>query len=81
MIITIDTNTEKIEIKKDEKIKTVPVLNHPPKYNNISIKRIYYKKTDPEYHRKKTFPITTKKASTFLISGKTVKQAPLLDLY
>ena len=77
MIIRIDTNTGLIEIEKGEEIKTAPINQLPIQYNEIDIKRKYYKKGDPEYHRK---PIT-KKALKFSKSDKTVKQEPLLDPY
>lgn len=81
MIITIDTNTGLINInseitEKEWKYKTIPDNNTPIQYNLIDIKRKYYKKTDPEYHRK---PIM--KASNFLKFDKIVKQEPLLDPY
>ena len=66
----------KIIIEKDVNIKTAPINQHPIKYNNISIKRKYYNKSDPEYHRKSTKPI-----SKFLKSDKTVIQEPLLDFH
>ena len=65
-----------IIIEKDVNIKTAPIDQHPIQYNPIDIKRKYYKKSDPEYHRK-----STKTISKFLKSDKTVKQATLLDLY
>jgi len=64
----------KIIIEKDDNIKTIPLNHHPIQYNQYSIKRKYYKKWDPEYHRKSTKPI-----SKFLKSDKIVKQEPLLD--
>ena len=64
-----------IEIEKDVNIKTAPIDQHPIQYKPIDIKRKYYKKWDPEYHRKSTKPI-----SKFSRSDKTVKQEPLLDL-
>lgn len=76
MIIRIDTITWIIEIEKGEEIKTAPINQHPIQYNPIDIKRKYYKKGDPEYHRK---PLT-KTILKSLKSDKTVKQAPLLDL-
>jgi len=76
MIIRINTITGLIEIEKGEEIKTAPIDQHLIQYNNnFDIKRKYYKKWDPEYHRK---PI--KRVSNFLRSDKTVKQEPLLDL-
>lgn len=77
MIIIIDTNSGIIEINEKEwNYKTIPDNNTPIQYNPINIKRKYYKKTDPEYHRK---PIT--KVSNFLKSDKIVKQVTLLDPY
>jgi len=85
MIITIDKNTGQIKItsnfklnEKDEKIKTVPIINHPIQYNLIDIKRKYYKKWDPQYHRKQG-KVKIKKSLNSLVSGKTVIQEPLLD--
>lgn len=63
-----------IIIEKEYSNKTVPNTNTPIQYNQIDIKRKYYKKWDPEYHRKPFKPI-----SKFLKSDKTVKQEPLLD--
>lgn len=66
-----------IIIEKGVNIKTIPLNQHPIQYNNIDIKRKYYKKWDPEYHRK---PLT----KTILKSSKSdkiVKQEPLLDPY
>lgn len=65
-----------IIIEKDVNIMTAPIDQHPIQYNPINIKRKYYKKGDPEYHRTPTKPI-----SKFLKSDKTVKQEPLLDPY
>lgn len=75
MIIKI---TGEIIIEKGE-VKTAPI-QHPIQYNpNFYIKRKYYKKWDPEYHRK---PI--KKAINPILNSlkqsKSVIQAPLLDL-
>lgn len=83
MLITIN-----IEInEKGEIIKTIPELKPPIKYNNISIKRKYYNKWDPKYHRNKIgYSITrqqlniTKTTSKILKSDRIVKQEPLLDL-
>lgn len=77
MIIEINTITGLITIQENEKgenLKTAPIKNPPIQYNPIDIKRKYYKKWDPEYHRKPFKPI-----SKFLKSDKTVKQEPLLD--
>lgn len=74
--IEINIEWYKIIIEKEYQYKTIPDTNTPIQYNPINIKRKYYKKWDPEYHRK---PI--KKASDFLRSDKIVKQEPLLDLY
>lgn len=63
----------KIIIEKGEEISTIPKSQHPIQYNPIDIKRKYYKKTDPEYHRK-----PTKQFSKFLKPDKIVKQEPLL---
>lgn len=63
-----------IIIEKEYQDKTVPNSDTPIQYNQIDIKRKYYKKGDPEYHRK-----PTKKALMSLKSDKTVKQEPLLD--
>ena len=63
-----------IIIEKEYEYKTAPNINTPIQYNPIDIKRKYYKKWDPEYHRKPFKPI-----SKFLKSDKTVKQEPLLD--
>lgn len=81
MIITIDTNTGLINInseilEKEWNYKTIPDNNTPIQYNLIDIKRKYYKKWDPEYHRK---PI--KKAWEFSKLNRIVKQEPLLDLH
>lgn len=65
-----------IIIEKDENIKTAPINSHPIQYNKLDIKRKYYKKGDPEYHRK---PLT-KTILKSLKSDKTVKQETLLDL-
>lgn len=62
--------------EKGVELKTAPIIQHPIQYNPINIKRIYYKKTDPQYHRK---PI--KRASKTLRSDKTVIQEPLLDFH
>lgn len=63
-------------IEKDYQIKTAPINDNPIQYKEIDIKRKYYKKTDPQYHRK---PI--KRASKFLKFDKIVKQEPLLDFH
>lgn len=83
MIITINTITGEIKInseneliEKDENIKTAPINSHPIQYNpNFNIKRKYYKKGDPEYHRKPLIKTVLKS----LKSDKTVKQEPLLE--
>ena len=75
--ITITIEGIKIIIEKGEPLKTAPIEEHPIQYNLIDIKRKYYKKTDPQYHRKPT----TKRALMFSKSDKTVKQEPLLDPY
>lgn len=88
MIITINTNTGEIKIhsenelkEKVEKIKTAPINNPPIQYNQLDIKRKYYKKWDPEYHRKPIQRTIFKKVSNFLISDKVVKQEPLLEFH
>lgn len=68
--ITIQIN------EKEFNVATVQQDQTPIQYNPISIKRKYYKKWDPEYHRKPTKPI-----SKILRSDKTVKQEPLLDFH
>lgn len=89
MIITINTITGIIQIiEKEEKIKTAPKFDPPIQYHEKSIKRKYYKKWDPEYHRNKIWlwkirqdlNIITKRASRILTPHKTVIQAQLLDL-
>lgn len=79
MIIRIDTNTGLIEIEKGEELKTIPQTQTPIQYNEINIKRKYYKKTDTEYHRK---PLkgSLMKVSKFSKFDKIVRQEPLLDL-
>ena len=72
--ITITIEGIRIIIEKGELLKTAPIEEHPIQYNPIKIKRIYYKKTDPQYHRK---PI--KRALKSLKSDTIVKQEPLLD--
>ena len=64
-----------IIIEKEYDNMTIPNIHTPIQYNPINIKRKYYKKWEPEYHRKQTKPI-----SKFLKSDKIVKQEPLLDL-
>lgn len=76
MIIRINTITWIIEIEKGEEIKTAPIDQHPIQYNQLDITRKYYKKWDPEYHRK---PL--KKSLKTLRSDKTVIQEPLLDFH
>ena len=87
MLITIDTNTGEIKInsqielkEKVKNLKTAPINNPPIQYNQIDIKRKYYKKWDPEYHRK-PYKSITKKTLNFLISDKIVKQEPLLEFH
>ena len=77
MIITIDTNTGFIEIKKEWQYKTIPDKDTPIQYHQINIHRKYFKKWDPEYHRK-PLTKTALKSSKF---DRIVKQEPLLDLY
>lgn len=76
-MIEINIEGIRIIIEKGELIKTAPIEEHPIQYNPINIKRKYYKKTDPQYHRKPT----TKRALKFSKSDKIVKQEPLLDPY
>lgn len=82
--ITITINGYKITIEKEEEIKTAPIIQPPIQYNKIDIKRKYYKKWDPEYHRKKVpgtiYKRNIKTISKSLEFDKTVKQEPLLDL-
>lgn len=56
----------------------VTILNDstPIQYNEFSIKRKYFKKSDPGYHRK---PIKT--ISKSLGFDRIVKQEPLLDFH
>lgn len=78
MIITIIINTDNYNInilEKGEDNKTIPSKQLPIQYNEYSIKRKYYKKWDPEYHRK---PNLISKFSKF---GKIVKQEPLLEIH
>lgn len=77
MIIRIDTITGIIEIEKGEEIKTAPIDQHPIQYNTIDIKRKYYKKGDPEYHRKPLIKTISKTSR----SDKIVKQEPLLEFH
>lgn len=72
--IIINIDWYKIIIEKEIIQKTAPDIQSPIQYNPIDIKRKYYKKWDPEYHRRSTKPI-----SKFSKSDKTVKQEPLLD--
>lgn len=66
-----------ILIEKGENYKTAPDNKLPIQYNMIDITRKYYKKGDPEYHRK----TLTKKSLKTLKSDKVVKQEPLLDFH
>jgi len=81
----IEINIEgiRIIIEKGEEIKTIPEIQHPIQYNPINIKRKYYKKSDPEYHRKqvKGSVYKTKTILKTLKSDKIVKQEPLLDFH
>lgn len=91
MIIEINTITGLIKIKQNEKEKiqkTAPNVRSPIQYNKLDIKRKYYNKNDPEYHRNDIwFSIQrkqsglTKTTSKSLKFDKIVKQEPLLDLY
>lgn len=71
----------KIIIEKGEVNKDNPNnLQHQIQYHPLDIKRKYYKKGDPEYHRKpikKTNCLKTKSCWF----DKIVKQEPLLDLH
>lgn len=81
--ITITINGYKITIEKEEEIKTAPVIQPQIQYNEINIKRKYYKKTDPEYKRKQV-PGSIYKTNSILKSSEHhnfVKQEPLLDLH
>ena len=81
MIIKINTITGEIIIEKGEEIKTAPKVQHPIQYNEINLKRRYYKKGDPEYHKRQTRPLyKPTQVSKTLIQNKIVKQEPLLDL-
>lgn len=66
----------RIIIEKEHEEKTIPINQAPIQYNEIPIKRIYYNKTDPQYHRR---PI--KKALKSSKLYKIVKQEPLLDFH
>lgn len=78
--IIINIEWIKIIIEKSDIIKTIPEQHHPIQYNPIDIKRKYYKKWDPKYHRKPTKK-RTKTISKFLKFDKIVIQEPLLDLH
>ena len=78
--ITLTIEWIKIVIEKGEEIKTAPINQHPIQYNNFEIKRKYYKKSDPEYHRR-PLKWSIKTVSKSLKFDKIVKQEPLLDLY
>lgn len=81
MIIKINTITWEIIIEKGEEIKTAPIVQHPIQYNEINIKRKYYKKGDPEYHRRQTRPLCKpSQVLKILKQNRTVKQEPLLAL-
>ena len=74
--ITIDTDNNKFNIiEKGEEKKTIPTKQLPIQYNEYDIRRKYYKKCDPEYHRK---PNLISKFSKF---GRIVKQEPLLEIH
>lgn len=80
--IIINIEWIKIIIEKGEEIKTIPEIQHPIQYNQLNIKRRYYKKSDPEYKRKSFWPLCKPTTiSKFLRSDKTVIQEPLLDPY
>lgn len=74
--IIINIEWYKIIIEKEYNEKTIPSQYTPIQYNQIDIKRKYYKKTDPEYHRK---PL--KKSLKISKSDKIVKQEPLLEFH
>lgn len=61
--------------EKELSLATVPQDPTPIQYNEIPIKRIYYKKGEQWYKRK---PI---QALKFSRSDKTVKQEPLLEIH
>lgn len=71
--IIINIEWYKIIIEKEYNEKTIPSQYTPIQYNQIEIKRKYYKKTDPEYQRKPMKSLKTLK------SDKIVKQEPLLE--
>lgn len=75
--ITIIIEWIKIIIEKGEEIKTIPINQHPIQYNNFDIKRKYYKKTDPEYHRK-PLKWSIKPSLKFSKFDNFVQQEPLL---
>jgi len=81
--IELNIDWIRIIIEKGEEIKTIPVIQHPIQYNPINIKRKYYKKSDPEYHRKpvKGSVYKPKQFLKTLKSDKIVKQEPLLDFH
>lgn len=77
--IEINIDWYKIIIEKEyiEEMTAPNTTNTPIQYNEYSIKRKYYKKWDPEYHRK---PLKKSKIiSTIWGSDKIVKQEPLLE--
>lgn len=88
MIIRINTITGLIEIEKGDDTKTVPKDQHLIQPNDYNIKRIYYTKHDPEYHRRpigqsiqREYSGQFKTISKTSRSDKTVKQEPLLDFH
>lgn len=62
----------------EKETNQITFLNDKPpiQYKEFSIKRKYYRKWDPEYHRK---PI--KKVSKSSELNKIVRQVPLLDFH
>lgn len=82
--ITISIN------EKELKHLTIPAVitpiheEKPIKYNQINIKRTYYKKGEAWYHKKPCKPICKPQPKTILktlISDKVVKQEPLLVVH
>lgn len=72
--ITITINGYKITIEKEEEIKTAPVIQPQIQYNEINIKRKYYKKTDQSIYKTNSI-LKSSKHHNF------VKQEPSLDLH
>lgn len=81
MNITITINIDWMKVQeKTVELNTIHKVKPSIQYNPINIKRIYYKKSDPQYHRKTYKPLCIKPISKTLISDMIVKQEPLLDL-